>query len=348
MIAFLGTPEFAAVHLEGLLDAGLPVGLVVTRPDRPRRRGHALEPSPVAALAARRGLETLAPERPRDPGFAEALRARRPDLLLVVAYGAILPRAVLDVAPLGAVNLHASLLPRWRGAAPIAWALLAGDPVTGVTTFFIDEGLDTGDAILARETAVGREENVGELAARLALLGRDALVETARLVLAGRAPRRPQPAEGVTHAPRLRKEDGWIRWEMPAEAIARFARAMTPWPGARAVFRGEAAALTRARVVGKMATGEASDAAPGRIVRWGREGLIVATGRGHLAVLEIRMPGRRAISGEEFARGARVERGEEFTAPTEGARVGAQGAADAATVAGADAIWRVACAGPNA
>jgi methionyl-tRNA formyltransferase len=315
MIAFLGTPEFAAVHLEGLLDAGLPVGLVVTRPERPRRRGHAPEPSAVAALAARRGIETLAPERPRDATFAEALARRAPDLLLVVAYGAILTRGVLAVPRLGAVNLHASLLPRWRGAAPIAWAILAGDRVTGVTTFFIDEGLDTGPMILSRETPIGADETAGELTARLAPIGRDLLVETARLVLDGRAPRRAQPAEGVTLAPRLTKEEGWIRWDRPAEEIARFVRAMTPWPGARSMFRGDAATIVQAADAGATAGAATASAPPGTIVAAGSGGLLVATGSGLARIESIKMPGRRAITGEEFVRGTRPAAGEAFVRP---------------------------------
>jgi methionyl-tRNA formyltransferase len=318
MIAFFGTPEFAAVHLEGLLDAGLPVRLVVTRPERPRRRGHAPEPSAVAALAARRGIETLAPERPRDAAFAAAMRASGASLFLVVAYGAILTRELLAVPRLGAVNLHASLLPRWRGAAPIPWAIAAGDATTGVTTFFIDEGLDTGPLILSRETEIGCEETAGELTARLARLGSGLLVETARLVLEGRAPRRPQPADGVTLAPRLAKEHGWVRWETSAEEIARFVRAMTPWPGARTTFRGDAATILRARPAGGEPPAPAPDASPGRIVTIGRGELVVATGTGLLRIESIRMPGRRAISGAEFARGSRAAAGEAFVSPAPG------------------------------
>ncbi len=314
MIAFFGTPEFAAVHLDGLLAAGLPVGLVVTRPDRPRGRGHAPEPSRVAALAARCGIEALAPERPRDAAFAAELARRGPELLLVVAYGAILTREVLAVPRFGAVNLHASLLPRWRGAAPIASAIRAGDALTGVTTFFIDEGLDTGAMILSRETPIGPEETAGELTARLAAIGRDALVETARLVLDGRAPREPQPSAGVTLAPRLTKEDGWIEWERPAEEIARFVRAMTPWPAARTGLRGQAATLLAAQAIGER-SGAATPPAPGRILSIEPEGIVVATGRGILLIRRIKMPGRRAIAGDEFARGARLSIGEAFVRP---------------------------------
>ncbi len=312
MIAFFGTPEFAAVHLAGLLDAGLPVGLVVTRPDRPRVRGRVAEPSPARALAAARGIETLAPERARDAGFVETLRRRGADLFLVVAYGGILSREALAVPRLGAVNLHASLLPRWRGAAPIAWAMLAGDARTGVTSFFLVEEVDAGDVILARETPIGPAETAGDLAARLSIMGRDVLVETARLVLEGRAPRAPQDARGVTLAPRLSKEDGWIPWDRTADEIARFARAMTPWPGARGIFRGEAATL----LAGEAIPGGAE---PGRVVLPGKETLAIGTGAGLLRVAKIKMPGRRAVSGEEFVRGARPVDGEAFESPGESA-----------------------------
>lgn len=308
MIAFFGTPAFAAVHLEGLLAAGLPVGLVVTRPDKPRGRGRVVEPSPVRALAAARDIETLAPERARDPGFIEDLRRRAPDLILVVAYGALLRPDVLAIPPRGAVNLHASLLPRWRGAAPIAWAILAGDAKTGVTTFFLEEGIDTGEMILARETPIGADESAGDLTARLAAMGRDVLVETARLVLEGRASRRPQGDRGVTLAPRLAKEDGWIPWERKAEEIARFVRAMTPWPGARSLFRDEPATLLAARAM-------AGRGEPGRVVVLEGEGVAVGTGTGLLRIERIKMAGKRDVSGEEFARGARPLPGEAFLSP---------------------------------
>jgi methionyl-tRNA formyltransferase len=308
MIAFFGTPEFAAVHLAGLLDAGLPVGLVVTRPDTPRGRGRVAEPSAVRAFAAARGIETLAPARARDAAFVETLGRRAPDLFLVVAYGGILPREALAIPRLGAVNLHASLLPRWRGAAPIAWAILAGDATTGVTSFFLEEEVDAGEVILARETPIGPAETAGGLTGRLALLGRDVLVETARLVLEGRAPRRAQDARGVTLAPRLSKEDGWIPWDRTAEEIARFVRAMTPWPGARSLFREEAATIVAAEAV-------AGRAEPGRVVVTGKETPAIGTGSGLLRIAQIKMPGRRAVSGEEFVRGARPRADEAFRSP---------------------------------
>lgn len=307
MIAFFGTPEFAAVHLEGLLDAGFDVGVVVTRPDRARGRGRRVSPSPVKALAVARGIEVLTPRGAREAGFTERMIERGVELLVVVAYGSILPASLLEAPRLGAVNLHASLLPRWRGAAPVQRAIAAGDRLSGVTSMFMDEGVDTGDIILSRETPIGPDENAGELLARLAPLGRDTLVETVRLVLEGRAPRTAQDDECASLAPRLSKEEGWIRWEASAEEIARLVRAMTPWPGARARLREQTATLLAARAVeGRAEAGAIAPAEHG--------GLLVGTGRGLLRIESLKMPGRRQVSGDAFARGARLRAGERFDA----------------------------------
>ena len=305
MIAFFGTPEFAAVHLAGLLEARLPVGVVVTRADKPRGRGREPSPSPVKALASRHGIETLTPPRARDAAFVETMRARGADLFAVVAYGSILPPTVLAIPRLGSVNLHASLLPRWRGAAPVQRAIEAGDAVTGVTSMFMNEGVDTGDTILTRETTIGETENAGELLARLAPMGRDLLVETVRLVFEGRAPRRAQDDALATLAPPLRKDEGWIAWGEAAPRIARTVRAMTPWPGARARFRGEVVTISAATPV--TALGVA-----GRVVAVSHDGLIIGAGEGALRIDAIQRPGRRALTGEEFARGARLAPGDPF------------------------------------
>lgn len=312
MIAFFGTPEFAAAHLCGLLESGLHVSLVVTREDKPRGRGRALSPSPVKALAARHGIETLTPRRARDPEFVGAMRARGADLFAVVAYGAILPPALLDVPRRGAVNLHASLLPRWRGAAPVQRAIEAGDTLTGVTTMFMDEGIDTGDIILAEETPIGPRENAGELLARLAPIGSALLAKSVRLALDGAAPRRAQDGALATLAPPLRKSEGRIVWSEPAARIARVVRAMTPWPGARALFRGEVATIAAAEAL--PGAGE-----PGRVAGSPSEALLVGTGDGLLRIDAIGLPGRRRMSGAEFARGARLAAGDAFASLPEGA-----------------------------
>ncbi len=312
MIAFFGTPEFAAAHLTGLLDAGLRVNLVVTREDKVRGRGRALSPSPVKTLAARHGIETLTPRRARDAEFVDAMRARGADLFAVVAYGAILPPALLEIPRHGAVNLHASLLPRWRGAAPVQRAIEAGDTVTGVTTMFMNEGVDTGDIILAEETAIDPNENAGELLARLAPAGSALLAKSARLALDGVAPRRAQDAALATLAPPLRKSEGRIDWREPAPRIARVVRAMTPWPGARALFRGAIATIAAAAAV--PGSGEAGCVAASSV-----DGLFVGTGDGLLRIDAIQVAGRRRISGVEFARGARIAPGETFDSIPEGA-----------------------------
>lgn len=305
MIAFFGTPEFAAVHLAGLLEARLPVGVVVTRADKPRGRGREPSPSPVKALASRHGIETLTPPRARDAAFVETMRARGADLFAVVAYGSILPAALLAIPRLGSVNLHASLLPRWRGAAPVQRAIEAGDAVTGVTSMFMNEGVDTGDIIVTRETSIGETENAGELLARLAPMGRDLLVESVRLVFEARAPRRAQDDALATLAPPLRKDEGWIAWGEAAPRIARTVRAMTPWPGARTRFRGEVVTISAAAPV-------AAHGVAGRVVAVSHDGLIIGAGEGALRIDAIQRPGRRALTGEEFARGARLAPGDPF------------------------------------
>jgi len=312
MIAFFGTPEFAAAHLAGLLDAGFRVDVVVTREDKARRRGRVLSPSPVKALASRHGIETLTPRRARDAEFVGAMRARGPELYAVVAYGAILPPALLEIPRRGAVNLHASLLPRWRGAAPVQRAIEAGDTTTGVTTMFMDEGIDTGDIILAKETPIDPRENAGELLARLAPIGSALLAESVRLALDGSAPRRAQDGALATHAPPLRKSEGRIAWSDSAARIARLVRAMTPWPGARALFRGAIATISAASAL--PGSGE-----PGRIVGAAADGLFVGTGDGILRIDAIGVPGRRRMSGVEFARGARLADGERFDSVPENA-----------------------------
>ncbi|MFN0151125.1 MAG: methionyl-tRNA formyltransferase [bacterium] len=312
MIAFFGTPEFAAAHLTGLLDAGLRVDLVVTREDKVRGRGRELSPSPVKMLAARHGIETLTPRRARDAEFVDAMRARGADLFAVVAYGAILPPALLEIPRHGAVNLHASLLPRWRGAAPVQRAIEAGDTVTGVTTMFMNEGVDTGDIILAEQMAIDPNENAGELLARLAPVGSALLAKSARLALDGCAPRRVQEDTLATLAPPLRKSEGRIDWHEPAARIARVVRAMTPWPGARALFRGAIATIAAAAAV--PGAGDAGGVAASSV-----DGLFVGTGDGLLRIDSIQVAGRRRLSGVEFARGARIVPGERFESIPEGA-----------------------------
>ncbi|ADU51032.1 methionyl-tRNA formyltransferase [Thermaerobacter marianensis DSM 12885] len=237
-VVFMGTPSFAVPSLEELLQRHVRVVGVVTQPDRPQGRGLAPAAPPVKALAEENGIPVLQPER-LDDAVVEQLRAWRPDLLVVVAYGKILPPAVLAVPRLGAINVHASLLPRHRGAAPIQRAILAGDRVTGVTTMWMDEGLDTGDVILQKEIPLDEEITAGQLHDRLARLGAQLLGDTLRLVAEGKAPRRPQDPAQATVAPKLAPEEEWVDWNRPAAEVARQIRALDPRPGARTTWRGQ-------------------------------------------------------------------------------------------------------------
>ena len=269
----MGTPDFSVPCLHALVEAGHDVTLVVTQPDRPRGRGRRLEPTPVKAAALARGLEIFQPDRPNRPENVAAIAAARPEVLVVVAYGAILKEALLTLAPRGAINVHASLLPRYRGMSPIQRAIWNGDRETGVTTMFMDAGVDTGDMILRCPTHVGPDETAGELHDRLALLGARLLVDTLARLADGTAPRLPQTGE-ASYAPRIEKKDGVIDWTRPASAVHNHVRAVTPWPGAQAFCRGEALLLIRTRRVtanDAAATG-AAEAAPPRARNGSRRG----------------------------------------------------------------------------
>ena len=246
-IVFLGTPEFAVPSLEALA-ARFEVALVVVQPDRPRGRGRAVAPPPVKARALELGLPVLQAERPNRPGTIGALTAVQADLFVVVAYGAILSPALLAAPRLGCVNLHASLLPAYRGASPIQAALLDGRATTGNTTMWMAEGLDTGDMILSREVAIGPDETAGELSARLAIDGAALLVATVEQIAAGTAPRAPQDKAQATVTKKIRKDDGALDFTAPAVRVHDRARAMTPWPGAQAMYEGTSIRFERTRV----------------------------------------------------------------------------------------------------
>src|SRR5450759_3983120 len=237
-LIFLGTPGFAVAPLEAIVRAGHEMALVVPQPDRPRGRGQNAAASAVKQAAVRLGLPVFQPERVRRPEAVEVLRGVGCDAMVVVGYGQIIPQVVIDMAPLGIINVHASLLPKYRGAGPIQWAIVRGETRTGVTTMRINAGLDTGDMLLKAETEIGPEENAVELGARLAAMGADLLVETLAGLLAGRIVPEKQDDAQATLAPLLKKEDGAIDWAQPAKAIHNRVRGLQPWPGAQTSFRG--------------------------------------------------------------------------------------------------------------
>ena len=300
----MGTPPFARTILDALLVRPDPVVGVVCQPDRPRGRGLAVEPAAVKALALDRGLPVLQPARVRDPDFLDALRALAPDLVVVAAYGRILPRAVLDLPPHGCINVHASILPRHRGAAPIAHAILAGDAVTGVSIMQMVEEMDAGDVLLVRDTPIRADDTAGSLTERLADLGGAALGEAIDGCRAGAIHPVPQPAEGVTFAPRIARDDARLDWTRSAAALERCVRAMHPAPVAWTTVADRVLKVHRAAVAP-----EAAGAAPATVVRADRHGLEVATGDGRLRLLEVQLEGKRRMDAAAFLAGHRVAPG---------------------------------------
>ncbi len=303
---FLGTPEFAVATLERMLDAGINVAAVVTQPDRPQGRKQEMIPSPVKAAALRHCLPVYQPERIRRPEALEHLKAIGPDVMVVVGYGQIIPQSVIDLAPLGIVNVHASVLPELRGAAPIQWAVARGFAKTGVTTMCIDAGLDTGDVVDVWETEIGPEETAPELSVRLAAAGADILLKTLRSLEAGTATKIPQDNAKATLAPILSKDDGRINWLKPAKEIHNQVRGLLPWPGAHTLFRGQALHIWRARL-----TDRRWDLAPGSLIR--EHGLFAVGGDGAaLELLEVQAEGRKRMAADVFANGSRLVEAEQL------------------------------------
>ena len=302
---FYGTPEFALPTLDALL-AHHHVAAVITQPDRPAGRGQRLTASPVKRRAEAAGLPVLQPARLRDPEWPARLAGLRADVAVVAAFGQILPPAVLDAPARGSINVHASLLPRYRGAGPIAWAIIRGETETGITTFKMDAGMDTGDTLLREATPIGPEETAGELAARLAAIGARVLLRTLDQ-LDTLTPMR-QDASAATLAPRLKKEDGWLQVDEPARRLARRVRGCNPWPGAAVMTPAGRLLVWRAAAV-PHATAEP----PGTLVTSGPGAVGIATGDGLLLPTEVQPENRKAMAWEAFLRGARLGAGARFS-----------------------------------
>jgi len=294
-LLFAGTPEFAVPALDGLLAAGHGLCAVYTQPDRPAGRGRRLTQSPVKLRALELGLTVEQPANLKSLEARQRLASFGADLLVVVAYGLILPPEVLAAPRLGCLNIHASLLPRWRGAAPIQRAILAGDAHTGITIMRMDAGLDTGPMLLAEATPIDPRETGGSLHDRLAGLGARLVVEAIGQWLGGTIQPRAQPAEGVTYAPKIRKEEAIIDWSQPAVAIDRQVRAFNPWPVAETRWRGEQLRIWAAGTGPNPSGGE-----PGRVLQASADGLLVATGDGALRVETLQLAGRRPTTAAEF------------------------------------------------
>jgi methionyl-tRNA formyltransferase len=298
-IAFLGTSSFAVPALRALTERHT-ITLVVTQPDRPSGRHAVVAPPPVKLAALDAGLPICQPERVNNDDAVAQLRESRPDVLVVAAYGQLLRPAVFTLAPLGAINIHASLLPRYRGAAPVHWALVNGEETTGITTFVIDRGMDTGPILLSRRLSIGEDETAGELEARLASLGADVMLETLDRLAAGTLTPTPQP-DGATMAPRLARDDGHVDWAAPARAVHNLVRGMTPWPGAWTTLDGERVKIHRAALT-RIAAGPLL---PGTLGPRESARLLVACGDLLLEVLEIQREAHARTSGSEFLNGLR-------------------------------------------
>jgi methionyl-tRNA formyltransferase len=294
---FMGTPTFALQTLQGLIDAGCHLVGVYTQPDRPKGRGKQLTPPPVKELALREGIPVFQPAKLRDPETVAKLNRLKPDLIVVVAYGQILPKSVLDIPRYGCINVHASLLPKYRGAAPINKAIMDGEVETGVTTMFMDTGLDTGDMLVKKTLPIGPEETAGALHDRLAVLGREAMEETLARLCAGTLKRQAQNDDQSSYAPLMKKEDGRIDWSRSARDIHNQVRGLDPWPGAYTTFEGATLKLAATRPVNE------GEGRPGTVLAADAQGVKIACGSGFLVVKELQLAGRKRLPAADFLRG---------------------------------------------
>ena len=315
-IVFCGTPQFAVPTLKHLLaQPDFQIAGVISQPDRPRGRGQVVSPSPVKAVALAAGLPVHQPEKIRSAEARELLEKLAPDLIVIIAYGQIIPAPLLSIPKFGWINLHASLLPKYRGAAPINWAIANGDTRTGVTTMRIDAGMDTGEILLQRETSIGATETAPELSARLAEAGAPLMEETLRGLMAGKIMGRTQDGSRATYAPLLKREDGRIEWSRSAKEIFDRMRAFAPWPGAYATFRGQTCHIW-GEPVSKQMRNETIEGntgvAYGTLLQEKDELHVVCGGTTVLHVLTVKVEGRKQVTAAEFANGARLKAGERF------------------------------------
>jgi methionyl-tRNA formyltransferase len=304
-IVFMGTPEFALPTLKALVQHGHRVLSVVTRPDKPKGRGKRLGMSPVKEFALGRGLEILQPEKASDPLFCETLRVLQPDLILVVAFGQILKQCLLDIPKWGVINIHASLLPAYRGAAPIQRAVLNGETRTGLTVMRMDAGLDTGPVLFQEETPIGEDETAGQLHDRLALLAGDLMIRSLRHMAEHPVEEKPQDPDRATYAHKIEKEGGLVEWGRSAWEVSAFIRAYDPRPGAFTFCRGSEIKLYASTV----APGSDLPGVPGLVRRPPGGRLFVETGKGRVEIREVQVPGKRRMPAADFLRGFHLEEG---------------------------------------
>ncbi|MFZ5626725.1 MAG: methionyl-tRNA formyltransferase [Bacillota bacterium] len=303
-IVFMGTPDFAVPSLLALDQPGWQVVGVVTQPDRPRGRGQKVSFSPVKEAALSRGWPVFQPLKVKDENFLAELEELRPDAIVVVAYGQILPEKILQLPPLGCINVHASLLPRYRGAAPIHWAIINGEQETGITTMYMSRELDAGDMILKAKVPITDTDTFGTLHDRLATLGAELLVRTLIQIEQGQAPREPQDHSRATYAPMLNRETERINWGAGGQQIVNLIRGLNPWPGAYTLWEGNPLKIWQARFEPGTPLAD-----PGTVVELRAEGPVVAAGDGHLVLTQLQPAGSRAMTGADFLRGRKLQAG---------------------------------------
>jgi methionyl-tRNA formyltransferase len=309
-VVFMGSPEFAVPCLRAVAHAH-DVALVVSQPDKPAGRGGQLAAPPVKVAANDLGLPVFQPNSARTGELADALAASHAELAVVVAYGKILPPTVLNAVPSGCINVHASLLPKYRGAAPVQWAVIHGETETGVAIMQLDEGMDTGPVLLERKVAIDPDETAGELLARLAPIGAAALLEALAAISAGTARATPQDHARATHAPMLTKADGAIDFTAPASVVAARIRGVDPWPGAQAMLRGQVVKLFRARAVPVTA----ARGVPGTVLAIDADGVRVATGDGDVVIRDVQAPGKKRMAAAQVANGRGLAVGDVLGTP---------------------------------
>jgi len=310
-VIFFGTPQFACPSLERLIHERFQVELVVTNPDEPSGRGYGIKQSPVKRAAIEAGVTVFQPQKLRSDFTKAFLAGYKPDIIVVVAYGHIIPQWLIDLPHLGCINVHASLLPKYRGAAPIPWAIVRGEQVTGVTTMKIDAGLDTGDILLKRETEIRSGDTAESLGERLSLLGADLLVQTLRALEQGEISPRAQENAQATLAPMLKKEDGFVDWSLRSDEIERRVRGFRPWPGAYTTFRGRGFHLWSASVHAHPSGPDH----PGTLVTEDHRLLVVCGGNTWLELNEVQLEGRRRTTARDFLNGFRVQPQEKLGVP---------------------------------
>ena len=303
-VIFMGTPDFAVGTLEAIIEAGHEVLLVVTQPDKPKGRSGALQFPPVKECAVAHGIEVFQPTKIRLEENVEFLRKYDADIFVVAAFGQILPKSILDMPKYGCINVHASLLPKYRGAAPIQWAVINGDPVTGVTIQQMDIGVDTGNIIVTKELAIADDETGGGLFDKLAVVGAEACLEAMEQIANGTATRTPQNHEEATHVSMISKEFGLIDWNKSAVEIERLIRGLNPWPSAYTKLDGKTFKIWKASV-----KGENSSEKPGCVCKVGKACLEVQTGEGVLSLVEVQLEGKKRMEADAFLRGYQVAEG---------------------------------------